>query len=166
MRTGFTAGSRKFKVHLDGFDFLPFFRGKERTGPRDAIYYFDQSGNLNAIRIKDWKISFAINSPGNIATATRETPSWASITNLRMDPYERGMSEGGESLKFFGQQMWLLVPVQAKIKEFFADFEDFPYQSGSSLNAANIGYGLLRQHEALKRLKDVESFAVAGGAGR
>jgi arylsulfatase len=166
MRTGFTAGSKRFKVHLDGFDFLPFFQGKEKGGPRDAIYYFDQSGNLNAIRVKDWKVSFAINSPGNIATATRETPSWASITNLRMDPYERGMSEGGESMKFFGQQMWLLVPVQAKIKQFFADFEEFPYQSGSALNAAGIGYGLLRQREALKRLKDVESFAVAGGAGR
>jgi arylsulfatase len=110
-------------------------------------------------------VSFAVNSHGNIATATRETPAWAMITNLRMDPYERGMEEGGESLKFFGQQMWLLVPIQNRIKEFFSDFEDFPYQSGSSLNAANIGYGLLRQREALKRLKDVESFAVAGGAG-
>ena len=166
MRKGFTVGSKQFKVHLDGYNFMPYFQGQEKAGPREAIYYFDQGGNLNAIRLRDWKVSFAINSPGNIATATRETPSWANITNLRMDPYERGMAEGGESLKFFGQQMWLLVPVQGKIKEFFTDFEDFPYQSGSSLNAANIGYGLLRQRDALKRLKDVESFAVAGGGGR
>ena len=62
--------------------------------------------------------------------------------------------------------MWLLVPVQAKIKEFFADFEDFPYQAGSSLNAGEIGYGLLRRTEAMKRLKSVEGFAVAGGGGR
>jgi arylsulfatase A-like enzyme len=166
MRKGFTVGSKQFKVHLDGYNFMPYFQGKEKAGPREAIYYFDQGGNLNAIRLRDWKVSFAINSPGNIATATRETPSWATITNLRMDPYERGMGEGGEAVKFFGQQMWLLVPVQGKIKEFFADFEDFPYQSGSSLNAANIGYGLLRQRDALKRLKDVEGFAVAGGGGR
>ena len=128
-------------------------------------HYFDQGGNLNALRYMDWKVSFAVNSHGNIATATREQPSWAMITNLRMDPYERGMEEGGESLKFFGQQMWLLIPIQNHIKEFFSDFEDFPYQAGSSLNAANIGYGLLRQREALKRLEDVESFAVSGGAG-
>jgi arylsulfatase len=165
MKSGFSAGNRKFKVHLDGYNFLPYFQGKEKRGPRDSIYYFDQGGNLNALRYRDWKVSFAVNSHGNIATATRETPAWAMITNLRMDPYERGMEEGGESLKFFGQQMWLLVPIQNRIKEFFSDFEDFPYQSGSSLNAANIGYGLLRQREALKRLKDVESFAVAGGAG-
>ena len=165
MKTGFTAGSRKFKVHLDGFNFLPYFQGKEKAGPRESIYYFDQGGNLNALRYRDWKVSFAFNSHGNIATATREQPSWALITNLRMDPYERGMDEGGESLKFFGQQMWLLIPIQNRIKEFFSDFEEYPYQIGSSLNAANIGYGLLRQQEAMKRLKDVESFAVAGGAG-
>ncbi|HEY4212508.1 MAG TPA: arylsulfatase [Steroidobacteraceae bacterium] len=165
MKTGFTSGGRKFKVHLDGYNFMPFFQGKEKTGPRESIYYFDQGGNLNALRFLDWKVSFAINSHGNIATATRETPSWAMITNLRMDPYERGMEEGGESLKFFGQQMWLLVPIQNRIKEFFSDFEEFPYQAGNSLNAANIGYGLLRQREALKRLKDVEGFAVSGGAG-
>ncbi|HEX5049608.1 MAG TPA: arylsulfatase [Gammaproteobacteria bacterium] len=166
MAKGFTAGNKKFRVHLDGYNFLPYFQGKEKKGPREEIYYFDQGGNLNALRVRDWKVSFAVASEGNIATAMRETPSWAMITNLRMDPYERGMKEGGESLKFFGQQMWLLVPVQAKIKEFFKDFEDFPYQPGSTLNPGGINYGLLRQQEAMKRLKDVESFAVAGGGGR
>jgi arylsulfatase len=165
MKAGFASGGKTFKVHLDGYDFLPFFQGKERAGPRHSLYYFDQAGNLNALRYGDWKVSFATNSHGNIATATRQTPSWAIITNLRMDPYERGMEEGGESLKFFGQQMWLLVPIQERIKEFFSDFEDFPYQLGSSLNASNIGYGLVRQQDALKRLKSVERFATAGGAG-
>jgi arylsulfatase len=31
------------------------------------------------------------------------------------------------------------------------------YQAGSSLNAAGINYGLLKQADALKRLKQVES---------
>ena len=53
--------------------------------------------------------------------------------------------------------MWLLVPIQGKIKEFFADFDQFPYQAGSSLNASGINYGLLRQQDAMKRLKDLES---------
>jgi hypothetical protein len=50
-----------------------------------------------------------------------------------------------------------IVPVQAKIKEFFSDFDKFPYQVGSSLNAAGINYGFIRQQDALKRLKDLES---------
>jgi arylsulfatase len=162
LQTGFTAGKKKFKVHLDGYNFLPYFKGEAKSGPREAMYYFDQGGNLNALRVYDWKISFAVQR-GNIATATRETPGWAGITNLRMDPYERGMEEGGQALQFFAQQMWLLVPVQAKIKEFFSDFAQFPHQLGSSLNASAIGYAMVRQEEAMKRLASVESFATAGG---
>ena len=53
--------------------------------------------------------------------------------------------------------MWLIVPVQGKVKEFFSDFDQFPYQSGSSLNAGGINYGLLRQQDAMRRLKELES---------
>ena len=59
--------------------------------------------------------------------------------------------------------MWLLVPIQGKIKEFFADFDQFPYQTGSSLNASGINYGMLRQQDAMKRLKDLEGHAAALG---
>ncbi|MGM4870569.1 arylsulfatase [Bradyrhizobium sp. 956_D2_N1_5] len=156
MKAGFTASGKNFKVHLDGYNFLPFFKGETTTPPRDSLYYFDQGGNLNAIRWNDWKLSFAIASKGNIATATREVPSWALIANLRMDPYERGMEEGGGAIQFLAQNMWLIVPVQGKIKEFFADFDQFPFQEGSSLNASGINYGLLRQQAALKRLGEIE----------
>ena len=61
-------------------------------------------------------------------------------------------------MKFLAQNIWLLVPIQGKIKEFFSDFEQFPYQMGSSLNAGGIGYGTLRQAEAMKRLKELERF--------
>jgi len=73
-----------------------------------------------------------------------------------MDPYERGTKEGGQALTFFAQQMWLLVPIQGKIKDFFSDFEQYPYQTGSSLNASGINYGLLQKQAALKRLKELE----------
>ncbi|WP_027581021.1 arylsulfatase [Bradyrhizobium sp. Ai1a-2] len=157
MKAGFAgAGGKSFRVHLDGYNFMPFFKGEAKEPPRDSIYYFDQGGNLNAIRWNDWKLSFATASKGNIATATREVPAWALIANLRMDPYERGMEEGGGAIQFLAQNMWLIVPVQGKIKEFFADFNDFPYQEGSSLNASGINYGLLRQQAALKRLNEIE----------
>ena len=159
MKNGFQAGAKTFKVHLDGYNFLPYFKGDAKQGPRDHIYYFDQGGNLNAVRWNDWKVSFAVASEGNIATATREVPSWALITNLRMDPYERGAKEGGNAMDFFARQIWLLVPIQAKIKEFFVDFDQFPYQTGSSLNAAGINYGLMAQQAALKRLKDLEGLS-------
>ena len=162
MAKGFSANGKQFKVHLDGYNFVPYFQGKERAGPRDSIFYFDQGGNLNALRWNDWKLNFAVSSEGNIATATREVPSWAMIENLRMDPYERGMKEGGGALEFLARNTWLLVPIQGKIKEFFADYDQFPHQEGSSLNASGIGYGMLRQQDALKRLKEIETMSRPG----
>jgi arylsulfatase len=147
---GTTLNKKKFKVHLDGYNFVPYFQGKEKKGR-----------NLNAVRFDDWKVSFAVQS-GNIATGVRAVTAWASITNLRMDPYEKGMEEGGEALKFFAQQMWLLVPVMGAIKGFFSDFGDYPYQVGSALNAGGINYTLLKQQDALKRLKELENIHPAG----
>jgi arylsulfatase len=156
MADGLRANGKRFKVHLDGYNFLPYLRGDTEKGPRDRIMYFDQGGNLNAIRWNDWKLSFAVND-GNIATGTRKVTAWAGITNLRMDPYEKAQDEGGGYLDWYARQIWLLVPIQGVIKDFFADFNDYPYQGGSSLNAGNINYGLLRQEDALKRLGELEA---------
>jgi arylsulfatase len=62
-------------------------------------------------------------------------------------------------IRWYADLLWLFVPVQQKIKEFFADFEQYPYQAGSSLNAAGINYQSLRAAEALKRLKELENVA-------
>ncbi|MCV9963417.1 arylsulfatase [Pararhizobium sp. BT-229] len=156
MKQGYQAGTKTFKVHLDGFDLTALLKGESKTPPRESVYYFDQGGNLNAIRWNDWKLSFAV-AHGNIATGVRETPAWALIANLRMDPYERGLEEGGGAIDFLARNMWLLVPIQGKIKEFFADFDKFPYQAGSTLNAGGINYSMLAQQAALKRLNELES---------
>ena len=52
--------------------------------------------------------------------------------------------------------MWLLVPIQSKVKELFSDFDQYPSQAGSSLSVSGVGYAMLRQQDALKRLKDLE----------
>src|SRR5262249_26311860 len=41
---GYTANGKEFKVHLDGYNFIPYFEGKEKQSPRDSIMYFDQDG--------------------------------------------------------------------------------------------------------------------------
>ena len=74
-------------MHLDGYNFLPYFKGEAKKGPREEIFYFGQNGDLNAIRWNDWKVHFAV-THGNIATAVREVPGWPVIVNLRADPYE------------------------------------------------------------------------------
>ena len=57
---GYQAGDKNFKIHLDGYNMMPYFNGEVEEAPRKEIFYFDAGGNLNAVRYKDWKIHFTI----------------------------------------------------------------------------------------------------------
>jgi arylsulfatase len=158
LRNGHTANGRKFRVHPDGYNFLPFFRGEAKESPREAIYYFSQNGELNALRVRNWKIHFAV-QVGNIATGVRSTPGWPLLVNLRADPYEKGPNEADLGyLRWYGDNLWTFVPAQLKIREFLATLQGYPFQEGSSLNAGGINYTSLRAAEIMKRLQSLEGF--------
>ena len=155
-KDGMKANGKNFRVHLDGYNFLPYFEGKAEKGPRREIMYFASSGMLNAIRVDDFKVAFAIEE-GAINEAYRKVPSWPVITNLRADPFESAQTDSGMYLKWYADNMWMMVPAQGFVKKFFDTIPDYPFQSGSSLSAGNIGYHTIEQQKAkggLKRLLD------------
>ena len=88
MAKGATYNGKQFKVHLDGYNFLPYFKGEVDNGPREEIYYFSASGELNAVRYNDFKISFARVLGGTMPKGYRHTQAWPIVTNLRADPFE------------------------------------------------------------------------------
>jgi arylsulfatase len=159
LKQGYQAGEKEFRVHLDGDNYLPFFRGDVAEAPRRSIIYFSQGGELNAVRYENWKIHFAMQQ-GNIATAVREVTGWPAIVNLRADPFEKAMHEADMGyLRWYADNMWIFVPIQQVIKEFLVTIPGYPFQEGSSLNAAGINYQTLKAATAMKRLQDLESLA-------
>jgi arylsulfatase len=85
LKKGHQANGKTFKVHADGYNFLPCVKGEVKQAPRKSIMYFSQVGELNAVRYANWKVNFAT-IKGNIATGTREVTGWPMIINLRADP--------------------------------------------------------------------------------
>jgi arylsulfatase A-like enzyme len=159
LKEGYRANGKKWRVHLDGYDFLPYFRGEANRSPRKSILYFSQGGELNAVRYENWKVHFAMQR-GNIATSIREVTGWPAIVNLRADPYEEMMFEGEMGyLRWYADNMWIFVPIQGVLKEFLATIPDYPFQEGSSLNAAGINYQSLKQAGAMKRLQELETLS-------
>ena len=153
LKDGKTLNGKEWKVHLDGYNLLPFLSGEADASPRNEIFYFDQAGNLNAVRVRDWKVHFAINE-GNITGVVREVTAWPKVINLRADPYAKAWDESGMYLRWYAENtMWTFVPVQQYIKQFFETFADYPYQTGSPLTASNLGYQTLRQAELMKQLE-------------
>ena len=155
LKAGHEFNGREFRVHPDGFNFVPFFRGETEESPRDRIMYFGPGGELNAVRWNDWKIHFAVQN-GNIATAVREVPGWPMIVNLRADPYEKAPHESQMYLRWYADNIWLFVPVQRVIKEFLSTINGFPFQEGASLNAAGVNYLTLKAQSVMQRLQQLE----------
>jgi arylsulfatase A-like enzyme len=65
--SGYKVGDRTYKVHLDGFNFLPYLTGQEAKSPRESYFYFSDDGDLLAMRYDNWKLTFAQQrSPGTL----------------------------------------------------------------------------------------------------
>jgi hypothetical protein len=58
-------------------------------------------------------------------------------------------------VRWYVDNMWLMVPAQGFVHDFFSDIEDYPFQPGGGLSASNIGYGTLERQKALKKLMDI-----------
>jgi arylsulfatase len=120
---------RKYKVHLDGYNFLPHLTGEAEEGPRREIFYFSDDGDLTALRYNDWKIIFMEQRVEGTLQA------WAEpfiplrvplIFNLRRDPYERSQLTSNTYYDWMIDRVYLLVPAQAYVGQFLETFKEFP----------------------------------------
>ena len=134
--SGYKASGKNFKVHLDGYNLMPYFKGEVDEAPRREIFYFDAGGNLNAIRYNNWKLHFTI-MEGAINEAYRKTASWPIVINLRADPYEVSW-KSALYIRWMADNMWLFVPAQALATEFLKTFQDFPPVQGGTLSIDNV----------------------------
>ena len=87
-------GEMTYKVHLDGYNLMPFLKGEVAESPRHEFIYWTDGGSVAALRYNNWKITFL--RQNSIGFKVWETPfeelRWPMVTNLRMDPFERAMT--------------------------------------------------------------------------
>jgi arylsulfatase len=111
---------------------MPFLKGEVKESPRKEFIYWSDDGDLMAIRLGDWKISFL---EQNVQTST-EMPlgPWQgqfthlrapNLYNLRSDPFERGKDSIGYA-DWVAHRMSLIVPAQAAAAKWLESFREFP----------------------------------------
>jgi arylsulfatase A-like enzyme len=125
---GRRVNGRSVKVHLDGYNFLPYFLGEEEQGPRKEFFYFTDDGSVAALRYNNWKINF-MEQRGHGKEVWSEpfvTLRLPSYTNLRMDPFERAQHESMLYDKWSFDRLFVLVPAQAIVGNFLKTFVEFP----------------------------------------
>jgi arylsulfatase len=129
LKKGCKVGAKTFKVHLDGYNLLPYLTGQEKKSPRIEYFYFSDDGDLTAFRYDNWKIVFMEQR----ATGTMRI--WSEpftalrvpkLFNLRTDPYERADITSNTYYDWFFDHVYLLVPAQQIVGQFLATFKEFP----------------------------------------
>jgi len=136
---GVKIGDMTYKNHLDGYNQLDLITGKTDKSARHEIFYLGES-SVGAVRIDDYKFSFIQQPQGWLGPKLH--PDVPTITNLRLDPFERmgwpnnGTKEGSENyMTWFQYQFWRFVFVQQVIGKELQTFLEYPpMQRGASFN--------------------------------
>jgi arylsulfatase len=128
LKKGTNVNGTKYKVHLDGYNFLPHFLDTAKDGPRNEFIYSSDTGEIVALRDGDYKYVFreqkghGLNVWQNPWTVLRAP----KIFNLRMDPLERMEHDSDAYATWYAEHMFLMAPAMMKVAQFKATFKEFP----------------------------------------
>jgi arylsulfatase len=140
VKKGYEAGGKKFKVHLDGYNLIPLFKGEVKESPRKEFLYWSDDGDLMAIRVNQWKVSFKEQDHTGLSVWQREFTNLRAprIYNIRSDPFERG-PEAIAYGDWMAHRMFLIVPSQAIVAQWLQSFKEFPIrQKPASFNLDEV----------------------------
>ena len=143
---GSQIGSKTFKIHLDGYNLVPFFKGEVKETPRKEFVYWNDDGQLVAIRYNEWKCVFLEQNHEGMGVwqggfTDLRVPK---LFNLRADPFEKG----DQSIlynKWLADHVFVQVPMQALAANWLTSFQEFPVrQKPASFNLDTV----MRKFEA------------------
>jgi arylsulfatase len=116
-------------VHLDGYNLLPYLTGQAEKSPRQGFIYFDDDGDLVAMRYDNWKVVFMEQrAPGTMRV-------WAEpfvplrvpkLYNLRTDPFERADITSNTYYDWFLDHDYIVFAAQGIVTGFIETFKEFP----------------------------------------
>lgn len=133
VKKGYEINGKKYKVHLDGYNLMPFLAGEEEESPRKGFLYWSDDGDLMAGRFGHYKIVFSEQRHTGIEV-WREPLSKMRVPkffDLRADPFERG----DESFKYDDWQcenLFIMYAAQPIVAEWISSFKEFPPRARSA----------------------------------
>jgi len=129
MLAGYKAGNTTFKVHLDGYNLVPYLSGQAEKAPRTEFFYCNDDQQLTSMRYDNWKLVFLEQRMQGTLRVWSE-PFVAlrvpKIFNLRLDPYERADQTSNTYYDWLLDRAFLIVPAQQEVAKFAATFKEFP----------------------------------------
>ena len=125
---GYKAGDKTFKVHLDGYNLLPFLKGEVKESPRKEMLYWSDDGDLMALRYGKLEGRVQGAARGELRGLVGADGRAARAEDLQ--PAQRSVREGGQELhllqRLAARRVFLLVPAQGFVAKWIQSFKEFP----------------------------------------
>ena len=139
---GHKIGDMTYKVHLDGFNLVPYLTGEVEKSLREWFLYCNDDQQLVALRYDNFKLVFSEQrSPGTLELWAEPFTNLRvpKIFNLRTDPFERADMTSNTYWDWMIGHGYMLVPAQAFVGEFLQTFREFPQrQKAASFNLDEV----------------------------
>jgi len=139
---GYQIGENTYKVHLDGFNLVPYLTGQTDRSPRESFIYCNDEAQLVGLRYDNWKLVFLEQrAPGTLRIWAEPFTSLRvpKIFNLRIDPYERADVTSNTYYDWLLDHAFLLVPAQQYVGKFLATFKEYPQrQKAATFNLDEV----------------------------
>jgi arylsulfatase A-like enzyme len=125
---GHTAEDKKFKVHIDGENMLPYLTGAAKESPRDSFFYISDDGEIMAVRMGDWKVVL-------MEQRAKTLQCWfepfvklraPKMFNLRRDPFERADENSNTYWDFVISHAYIVYEMQNTVAKQIEAFVKFP----------------------------------------
>jgi arylsulfatase len=125
---GHNANGRNYKVHLDGYNLMPYFKGEVDKGPRKEFFYWTDDGQLANLRYGRWKMAFMEQRAHGFEVwqepmVTLRVPK---LIDMRGDPFERADHEAEMYNIWRFNHAFLILPAVDYVAQHLATYKDFP----------------------------------------
>ena len=129
LKAGHKVNGTQFKVHIDGYNLLPYMTGEVDESPRKGLVYFSDDGDVLALRFDNWKVVFMeqrVQGTLQIWFEPFVSLRVPKIFNLRTDPFERADVTSNTYWDWFMDNDYLALAATTLIAQFLATFKEFP----------------------------------------
>ena len=139
---GYKVGDMTYKVHLDGYNLVPYLTGQAAKSPRDSFIYINDDQQVTGLRYDNWKIAFMeqrVQGTLRIWAEPFVTLRFPKVFNLRLDPYERADITSNTYYDWVMDHLFIFVPAQDYVGKFLMTFKDYPQrQKAASFNLDEV----------------------------
>ena len=129
LEAGHRIGDTTYKVHIDGFDLLPYLTGEVDKSPRPGLIYFSDDGDVLGLRFDNWKVVFMeqrVQGTLQIWAEPFVLLRVPKLFNLRTDPFERADVTSNTYYDWMIDNAFIVLAGTTITAQFLETFKEFP----------------------------------------